>query len=287
MTPSTMSSSLTSASQRTRKLAFGLFAVVLLLVTLGATAYWFLIASRYVSTDNAYSAVELAAVSPAVDGIVQTITVVDTQSVKAGDILVILDDTDARLALAQAKPSWDRPSAGSVVIMPMAKDWPRRSRPGKRYSARWRRQLMQDRPGRSGTRHAGLSTPAGAGKLRSVSGEELSNARTLQATAKANLAAAEAAQAQSKADRLSVVAARKPMLPRPNTQRSTTIRKRRWPAPNATGHASICNAPSFAPQRWGDCPPPGTTGPASPDWRHPDVHCAATRDACGCQLQRG
>jgi len=89
--------------QRTRKLAFGIFALVLLLVALGATAYWFLIASRYVSTDNAYTAVELAAVSPAVDGIVQTITVVDTQSVKAGDILVILDDTDARLALAQAE----------------------------------------------------------------------------------------------------------------------------------------------------------------------------------------
>lgn len=35
--------------QRTRKLAFSIFAVVLLLAALGATAYWFLIASRYAS----------------------------------------------------------------------------------------------------------------------------------------------------------------------------------------------------------------------------------------------
>lgn len=32
------------------------------------TAYWYFIGSRYVSTDNAYSAVEVAEVTPAVGG---------------------------------------------------------------------------------------------------------------------------------------------------------------------------------------------------------------------------
>lgn len=41
--------------------------------------------------------------TPSVTGIVQVVNVVDTQWVKQGEVLVQLDDTDARLALAQAE----------------------------------------------------------------------------------------------------------------------------------------------------------------------------------------
>ncbi len=194
--------------QRTRKLAFGIFAVVLLLVALGATAYWFLIASRYVSTDNAYTAVELAAVSPAVDGIVQTITVVDTQSVKAGDILVILDDTDARLALAQAEAELGQ--AERRVRSYYANGEGLAAQVSSREAVQ-RQVAAQLTVARADLERATLDYQRrqALANSGSVSGEELSNARTLLATAQANLAAAEAAQAQSKADRLSVVGSKK------------------------------------------------------------------------------
>ena len=40
---------------------------------------------------------------PAVGGIIKAIHVVDTQYVHSGDVLVEIDDTDAKLALAQAE----------------------------------------------------------------------------------------------------------------------------------------------------------------------------------------
>lgn len=56
-----------------------------------------------VSTDNAYVAVEVAQVTPLVGGPVRAVRVVDTQAVQAGQVLVELDDADARLAVAQAQ----------------------------------------------------------------------------------------------------------------------------------------------------------------------------------------
>lgn len=88
-----------------RKRGFMGLALVIVLAAAGYGTWWWLVGSRYVSTDNAYTAAELAVVTPALGGIVQTVSVVDTQSVKRGDVLVTLDDTDARLALAQAEAS--------------------------------------------------------------------------------------------------------------------------------------------------------------------------------------
>lgn len=65
--------------------------------------YWYFYASHFVSTDNAYTATEVAQVTPSVEGIVQQVKVVDTQTVKQGDVLVTIDDTDTRLALQQAE----------------------------------------------------------------------------------------------------------------------------------------------------------------------------------------
>ena len=66
-------------------------------------AYWFLYGSHFVSTDNAYAAVEVAQVTPSVGGTVGEVLVTDTQAVKKGDVLVRIDPTDATLALAQAE----------------------------------------------------------------------------------------------------------------------------------------------------------------------------------------
>src|SRR5262245_53693655 len=73
-------------------------------VALGAAAWGIhelVLGARFVSTDNAYTAAEIAQVTPAVGGIVRAVHVTDTEAVRAGDVLVRIDDTDARLALEQ------------------------------------------------------------------------------------------------------------------------------------------------------------------------------------------
>jgi membrane fusion protein (multidrug efflux system) len=77
----------------------------------GSWAYWKLVASRFVSTDNAYTAAEVATVTAEIDGQVADIRVVDSQKVGRGDILVVIDDTDARLALRQSEADLARARA--------------------------------------------------------------------------------------------------------------------------------------------------------------------------------
>jgi membrane fusion protein (multidrug efflux system) len=64
--------------------------------------------SKFISTDNAYTAAENAQITPAISGIVREVRVSDTQQVQQGDVIVVLDDTDARLALAQAEAELGR-----------------------------------------------------------------------------------------------------------------------------------------------------------------------------------
>lgn len=73
--------------------------------------YWYQEASKYIHTDNAYTAAEIAQVAPSVGGIVSEILAKDTQMVKRGDILVRLDQTDATIALNSAKADIERANA--------------------------------------------------------------------------------------------------------------------------------------------------------------------------------
>ena len=92
-----------SATKRKRKKLFaGLAAAIA--VTGGAYhAYDVLIGSHHVETDNAYVGADIAQVTPQVGGPVREVLVQDAQQVRRGQILVRLDDTDARIALARAE----------------------------------------------------------------------------------------------------------------------------------------------------------------------------------------
>lgn len=81
---------------------FAILGLVIVTVAVLATGYWFLVGRNYISTDNAYVGAEIAQITPSVGGTVQEINVIDTQKVKAGDVLVVIDSTDTKLALAQA-----------------------------------------------------------------------------------------------------------------------------------------------------------------------------------------
>src|SRR5262245_66394171 len=91
-----------------RKRAFGVLAAAIAACTLGYWAYDHFYASHFISTDNAYTAAETAQVTPAIGGIVRKVLVTDTSYVRKGDVLVVIDDVDARLALAQAEAELGR-----------------------------------------------------------------------------------------------------------------------------------------------------------------------------------
>jgi len=98
-------------SRRKRITLFALLAVTVAAAGGGYYTYWKHVGSRYVSTDNAYSAAEVAVVTAEIDGAVSAVDVVDSQQVKHGDVLIVIDDTDARLALRQAEADLARARA--------------------------------------------------------------------------------------------------------------------------------------------------------------------------------
>jgi membrane fusion protein (multidrug efflux system) len=97
-----------SAGPAKRKRAFAILGGAIALAALGTGAWLLFFAGRSVSTDNAYTNVEVAQITPLVSGPVRQVKVVDTQPVHAGDVLVVLDDTDTQIAVAQAEADLDR-----------------------------------------------------------------------------------------------------------------------------------------------------------------------------------
>src|SRR5271167_2222318 len=90
-------------SGRKRFILFSLLALTVAAAGGGYYTYWQRVGSRYVSTDNAYTAAEVAVVTSEIDGPVAAVNVVDSQQVKRGDVLIVIDDTDTKLSLRQAE----------------------------------------------------------------------------------------------------------------------------------------------------------------------------------------
>lgn len=102
-------------SRSKRGILFSVLALTVAAAGSGYGAYWKLVGSRYVKTDNAYTAAEVALVTAEIDGPVAQVNVVDSQEVKRGDVLVVIDDTDTRLALRQAEADLARARAQATA----------------------------------------------------------------------------------------------------------------------------------------------------------------------------
>jgi membrane fusion protein (multidrug efflux system) len=101
-----------------RKRLFKIFGIVLVAIALLYGAYYLIFERGRVHTDNAYVGADSAQITPLVPGPVAQVRVSNTQTVKAGDILVVLDDSDAKVdvataeaALAQARQKFGQASA--------------------------------------------------------------------------------------------------------------------------------------------------------------------------------
>ncbi|HXQ15659.1 MAG TPA: efflux RND transporter periplasmic adaptor subunit [Caulobacteraceae bacterium] len=86
-----------------RKQLFLAFAGAAAIAAAGAVTYNIVVGGKHVETDNAYVDADTAQVTSLTAGPVAQVRVVDTQAVKRGDVLVVLDDTDRRLDLQQAE----------------------------------------------------------------------------------------------------------------------------------------------------------------------------------------
>lgn len=86
-----------------RKKLLSILGIVVLVIAILWGAWYFLTQAGRVYTDNAYVGANSAQVTALVSGPVAEVRVGGTQQVKKGDILVILDDTDAKLDVANAE----------------------------------------------------------------------------------------------------------------------------------------------------------------------------------------
>ncbi|WP_292681070.1 biotin/lipoyl-binding protein [Novosphingobium sp.] len=108
-----------------------------LVVGLAAAAWslWYLLFERgMASTDNAYVAADSAVITPRIAAAVAEVRVTDTQTVKAGDVLVRLDDADARIELVAASGA----ASGAATLSSGPGQWPQPERAGGRGHGRYR-----------------------------------------------------------------------------------------------------------------------------------------------------
>ena len=91
-----------AADPRRKKVMLGLAAGILL----AGGGWYFLHDSGEVSTDNAYVGADSAQVTPLVAAAVADVPVINTQYVHKGDVLLRLDDSDARLAFERAQAAY-------------------------------------------------------------------------------------------------------------------------------------------------------------------------------------
>ncbi|MDQ0249402.1 membrane fusion protein (multidrug efflux system) [Sphingomonas kyeonggiensis] len=182
-----------------RRLLTGIAGAVLV-AGVGYGGWYALVGSHYISTDNAYVGADTASVTPMVAAQVAGVAVSDTQVVKKGDILVQLDDSDARIALAQAEADlakarrqYGQTSATSAALAAQVQA---RGAAISRARAQLVAAEADYEKARVGLARRQRLAPNGA-----VSGEELTSATNAFSSAKANLELARAGVAQANSTR--------------------------------------------------------------------------------------
>jgi len=168
-------------------------------VVIGA-GWYMLHDGGHVATDNAYVSADSAQVTPLVSAAVVDVAVVNTQVVHKGQVLLQLDDSDARLAVARAQAEYLKArrqfvqtaaNSGSLAAQIDARD----ADIGQAQA-----QLASASANFNKAR-IDLSRRQELASSGAVSGEELTSAKNAYSTAQANLALARSAIAQASATR--------------------------------------------------------------------------------------
>lgn len=164
-------------------------------------------ASRYVKTDNAYAAAELAQITPKIAGTITELNVIDTQYVHQGYLIAKLGDSDQKLAILEAEAQLQM--AQRKITGQMASD--------KQFAA----QIdARDADIKTASEHI-IAANIDLAKTKidlqrrqnligagAVSGDELTNAKHAYDTSRYNLALAQAALEQAKANKMAAIGTR-------------------------------------------------------------------------------
>ena len=102
-TPQQPAANAQPANNGKRKIMMTLLVIVILIAAIAYGLYYFLVARFHESTDDAYVNGNVVQITPQVTGTVIAVNADDTQTVKAGDPVVVLDPADARVALQQSE----------------------------------------------------------------------------------------------------------------------------------------------------------------------------------------
>ena len=197
--PQIESSETDQAMKTKRKKLLSIFAVILIIIALVYSIYH-LVFGQTVSTDNAYVGAETAEITSMVSGQVAEVKVSDTQQVKQGDVLAIVDPRDAQIALAQAqaelakaKRQYTQSSANSSSLSSQIMISSDDINSAKAQVAQ--SQVAQQQAQQEFDRRNKLSA-SGA-----ISKEEFSKSQSALDNAQANLKVAQAALAQAESKR--------------------------------------------------------------------------------------
>ena len=145
-----------------------------------------------VSTDDAYVQADITFLSAKISGYVASVAVANNQSVKAGDLIAMIDDGDYRLALQSAKDKLATQQSASRASAARSRPAARRVRAGRGAD---RRAQARGRAGRGR-----LCAPAAARQVRRHQQAALENARRPATAAEAAVKSAQAALAAAQAN---------------------------------------------------------------------------------------
>jgi membrane fusion protein (multidrug efflux system) len=97
--------------------AIGLVVLALVLVAAAAGGWQWWTVGRFIqSTDDAFVQADISAVSPKIQGYVRDVRVVENQEVKAGDVLVVIDDREFAARLDQARATLEAQQAALAML---------------------------------------------------------------------------------------------------------------------------------------------------------------------------
>lgn len=185
-----------------RKRLFGILGIAVLVIGVAIAIWWFVTQRGRVETDNAYVGADSAQVTALVPGPVSQVLVGGTQTVKKGDILVVLDDSDAKIDVATAeatlRQAQQRYGQSSAMVGAARAKLEARGADIAAARARAAEAAAQYDRARIDLSRREALVASGA-----VSGEELSSARAAFAAAQAARALAAAGVATAQATRSS------------------------------------------------------------------------------------
>jgi membrane fusion protein (multidrug efflux system) len=167
-----------------RKRLFLILAAVVAVAGAVWFVYWLLIGSHHVETDDAYVQASTAEINALVSGALIQAPVYDTQPVKKGQVLAVIDPADYRLAVARAQADLDQ--AERRVRQYFANDRALAAQAAARHADIARAEAELRRAEVEYRRRNGLAS-SGA-----VSADELTAAETTLASARSALAQARA-----------------------------------------------------------------------------------------------